>query len=206
MKKEELNIEGLYKIQKKDLKRCAQVAAGAFLDDESSKFLFSSKLTYRALYDYYLLIYKAAYGKMHMFADCKNIDGFIIIAPIKSSELSLWDCIKTGGLKALLSLGTRVIIKSLEYENHCIKIRSKFASPESWYVFQFGVAPTKQGQGLGSRTMKPFLNWIDSKKIACYLETNKACNVDMYNHFGFSLKEETTLPKKNVSQFAMLRS
>ncbi len=206
MKKEELNIEGLYKIKKEDLRKCAEVAAQAFLDDESSKFLLSSRLTIKALSDYYLLLYKAAHNKMHMFAESENIDGFIIIAPIKNSELSLWDCIKTGGLKAILSLGFGVIIRSLEYEKHCIKIRSKIIPSNTWYIFQFGVSPAKQGQGFGSKTMKPVLNWLDSEKIACYLETNNACNVDMYSHFGFCLKDTTTLPEKESNQFAMLRS
>lgn len=205
MKKKELNIDGLYKIKKEDLKRCAEVAAHAFIDDESSKFLFSSKLSYEALYDYYLLLYKAAYSKMHMFAESEKINGFAIVAPIKNSELSPWDCIKTGGLKTMLSMGFGVILRSLEYENHCIKIRSKIIQPNTWYIFQFGVSPDKQGQGLGSKIMKPILNWLDSEKIACYLETNKASNVNIYNHLGFSLKDITTLPKKKVNQFAMLR-
>lgn len=205
MKKEEFNIDGLYKIKKEDLKRCAEVAAQAFIDDESSKFLLSSNLTYKSLYDYYLAIYKAVYNKMHMFAESKNIDGFIIIAPIKNAELSLWDCIKTGGLKVILSLGLGVVLRSLEYEKNCIRIRNKIASSNTWYVFQFGVLPAKQGRGLGSKIMKPFLKWLDSKKVACYLETQKEINVDIYNHFGFSLKSTDTLPKKTASQFAMLR-
>lgn len=206
MKKEEFCIDGLYRIKKEDLKRCAQVAAQAFLDDESSKFLLSSKLTFDALYDYYLLIYKATYNKMFMFAESENIDGFIIVAPVKNSELSLWDCIKTSGLKTLLSIDIGIIMRSLAFERNCINIRNKFTSKDSWYIFQFGVRPDKQGSGLGSKTMKPFLCWLDSKKINCYLETQKACNVDMYNHFGFSLKSVDTLPKRKVNQFAMLRS
>jgi GNAT superfamily N-acetyltransferase len=206
MKKEEINIDGLYKIKKEDLKRCADVAAQAFLDDESSKFLLSSNLTYNSLYNYYLAIHNAAYNKMHMFAESANIDGFIIIAPIKNAELSFWDCVKTGGLKSILSLGLGVVLRSLEYERNCIKVRKKIASSDAWYVFQFGVCPSKQGCGLGSRTIRPFLNWLDSQKINCYLETQKACNVNMYNHFGFSLKSVDTLPKKKAKQFAMLRS
>ena len=205
MKEKEFNIKGLYRIKKKDLKRCAEVAAQAFLEDESSKFLLSSKLTFKALYNYYLLIYKAVHDKMHMFAESENIDGFIIVTSIKNSELSVWDCIKSGGLRIIFSLGLRVILRSLAYERNCIKIRSEIASLDDWYVFQFGVCPAKQGCGLGSRIIKPFLNWLDSEKIACYLETQKASNVNMYSHFGFSLKSIDTLPRKQASQFAMLR-
>lgn len=205
MKKQEPNIKGLYKIKKKDIEKCAETAAQAFIDDETSKFILSSKLTYKTLYDFYLVIYKAIYNKMYMFSDSENIDGFIIISPIKNSELSLWDFIQAGGLKLIFSNGLDFVLRSLNYEKNCIKIREQFVSSDDWYIFQFGVAPAKQGIGLGSKIMKPILNWFDSEKIACYLETQKDVNVDIYNHFGFVLKSIDTLPNKNIKQFAMLR-
>ena len=69
MNKDEIIIDGLYRIKKKDLKRCAQVAAKAFLDDASSKFLLSANLTYKSLFNYYFVIYNAAFKKMYMFAE-----------------------------------------------------------------------------------------------------------------------------------------
>ncbi len=206
MKKEEFIINGLYKIKKADLKRCAEVAAKAFIDDESSKFILSANLTYKSLYNYYLVIYKAAYNKMHMFAESENINGFIIIAPIKNADLSLWECIKAGALKLIFSQGLGMVFRSLEYEKNCIKNRDKIATTDNWYIFQFGVSPDKQGEKLGSKTIKPVLSWFDSEKIACYLETQKDINVDIYSHFGFSLKMVSTLPNKEVNQFAMLRN
>lgn len=206
MKKQKLDIKGLYQIQKKDLKKFAETAAQAFICDETSKFILSSKLTHKTLYDFYSVIYNATYNKMYMFAESENIDGFIIIAPIKNSELSLWEFIKAGGLKLVFSYGLDFVLRSLNYEKNCIKIRKKFVSSNDWYIFQFGVAPTKQGMGLGSKIIRPVLNWLDSEKISCYLETQKDVNVDIYNHFGFALKSTDTLPNKNKKQFAMLRS
>lgn len=206
MSKEDFSIEGLYRVQKEDLKRFAHVAVQAFLDDESSKFLFSSKLTYKALYDYYLVMYKAVFRKMYMFAESENIDGFIILSPIQNSELTFWDFVKEGGLKVILSQGLGLVFRSLAYEKNCISIRKKLTSADTWYIFQFGVCPEKQGMGLGSKLMKPVLQWLDSQKMACYLETQKRANIDIYNHFGFCLKSTDTLPKKDICQFAMLRN
>lgn len=206
MKNPELNIKELYRIKKADLKKCAQTAAQAFIDDESSKFILSSQLNHKTLYEFYLVVYNALYNKMYMFSESENIDGFIIVSPIKDSELSLWEFICAGGLKLIFSNGLNFVLRSLEYEKNCIKIREKFVSSDDWYIFQFGVSPTKQGMGLGSKIMKPVLNWFDSEKIACYLETQKNVNVDIYNHFGFALKSTDTLPNKDIKQFAMFRS
>lgn len=205
MKKQEPNIKGLYKIKRKDIEKCAKTAAQAFLDDESSKFILSSKLTYKTLYDFYLVIYKGLYNKMYLFSESENIDSFIIIAPIKNSELSLWDFIKAGGLKLIFSNGLSFVLRSLNYEKNCIKIRKNIVTSNDWYIFQFGVTPAKQGIKMGSSIMKPILSWLDSEKIACYLETQKDVNVDIYNHFGFVLKSVDTLPSTNIKQFAMLR-
>lgn len=206
MTKQEPSINGIYRIKKSDLKKCAQVAAKAFLDDESSKFLLSTKLTGEFLFQFYFVLYKAIYEKMYMFADSENINGFIIFSPLENAEISLWDFIKAGGLKIIFSAGLDFMLRSLEYEKNCINIRRNFVSPADWYIFQFGVTPEKQGIGLGSKIIQPVLNWFDSKNIVCYLETQKDINVDIYNHFGFILKSIDTLPKKSIKQFAMLRS
>jgi hypothetical protein len=206
MKKTEPIIEDIYRITENDLERCAKVAADAFIDDESSKFLLSSKLTKKNLYEFYAVLYKAVYKKMYMFADCENLNGFIIFSPLNNAEITLWEFIKAGGLKVIFSIGLNLVLRSLEYERNCVNIRKKFISPSDWYLFQFGVAPLKQGMGLGSKIIKPVLNWFDSQKIACYLETHKNVNVEIYSHLGFSLKDVGSLPNKYIKQFAMLRN
>lgn len=206
MKKQEPVIKELYRLKKSDLKKCAQVASRAFIDDETSKFLLSLKLTQESLYEYYLVVYKAIYKKMCIFSDSEDINGFIIVSPIENSEISLWDFIKAGGLKVIASLGLDLVTRSLAYENNCIRIRRQFIAQDDWYIFQFGVDPQKQGQGMGSKIIKPFLNWLDSRNISCYLETQKDVNVEIYCHLGFNLKSVDTLPKKQEKQYAMLRN
>lgn len=206
MKRQEINIDGLYKIKEKDLEKCAKVAALAFLDDESSKYLLASNLTYEALYNYYLVIYKAAYKQMYMFAESNSIDGFIILTPAAKAELSIWECVKAGALKILFSEGFEIMLRSLEYERNCAKMRNRIALADSWYIFQLGIIPEKQGRKLGSKIIKAVLSWMDCKNLTCYLETQKYVNVSIYNHFGFSLKAVGTLPDKKRYQFAMFRN
>lgn len=206
MKNEDFLIEGLYKIKKQDIEKCAQVAAKSFLDDNSCKYILDSNLTLKSLYEYYLVIYKAAYNKMYMFAESENINGIIIITPIKNADLSVWDCIKCGAVKLILSKGAGILFRSLAYEKICIKMRNKIVKNNSWYIFQFCVIPEKQGKKLGSKMMKHVLQWMDSNNICCYLETQKLINVDIYKHFGFSLKMIDTLPESKIKQFSMFRN
>ncbi len=206
MKKEDLLIDGLYKITSKDIKRCAQVAAMAFLEDESCKYILNSGLTLKSLYEYYLVIYKAAFDKMYMFAESENINGLIVFTPLKSADLSVFDCIKQGALKIIFNQGLGILFRSLEYEKNCIKMRKNIEKENPWYIFQFCVIPSMQGKKFGSRTIKPFLKWLDCQNIGCCLETQKAVNVEIYKHFGFYLNTAANLSGSSVKQFSMFRN
>lgn len=202
---EKFCIEGLKKVNKCDIDRIANIATLAFLDDPSSIYLFDKNLNYSTLYEFYTILYKALFEKMSIFVD-SDCCAFLIVCSIKNSEVSLFDYIKHGGLKVILRHGLGLVIRSLQYENNNTKIRRKFIDESAWYVMQFGVTPSKQGLGIGSSLMKPFLSWLDNNKLDCYLETLKFKNVDMYRHYGFELKEEYNSPDKKQKQYALLRN
>lgn len=205
MKKTRLDIEGLYQLKKEDLSKCAVVAAKAFETDPACNFLFESKLKYDALYEYFLVVFKALYNKMYIFADSKDVNGFIIITQIKNSNLSLLDFLKAGGIKIILKQGLGIVLNSLNYESNCIEIRDRIINRNDWHIFQFGVSPEKQGSGIGSKIIKPVLNWIEQQKVGCYLETHKKINVEIYKHLGFNIKSIDTLPNTKTEQYAMLK-
>jgi len=205
MKKELFNLQGLYKVQRKDIKKCADVAAKAFLDDPSSTYLLEKDLSHPKLYEYYLKAFNALYTDASIFAPDEAIEGFIILMPPGKTSVSARRFIESGGLALPFSVSFGILSRSLEYESNNLRIRRNVCSDETWYIFQFGVAPEKQGQGLGSKLMKPFLNWLDEQQLPCYLETHKQKNVDLYAHYGFILKATDTLPNKKHTQYGMLR-
>jgi GNAT superfamily N-acetyltransferase len=55
------------------------------------------------------------------------------------------------------------------------------------------VAPGLQGQGIGSALMHRYIECLDAKRIAGYLETDRAENVDFYRRFGFIVRHEEDL-------------
>ncbi|MCD7878595.1 MAG: GNAT family N-acetyltransferase [Candidatus Gastranaerophilales bacterium] len=203
--KNKLIIKELYKIEKKDIKRCAEIAAKAFIDDNSCRFILAANLTFKSLYDFHLMLYKSAFDRMYMFSESEKINSLIIITPLKNAELSILKCIKEGALKIIFSQGAGIALRAFHYEQNCIKMHNKFATKGSWYIFQFCVVPEEQGKKLGSKTLCPILKWMDSNNINCCLETHKTVNVEIYKHFGFSLKTVNTLPMNNGYQYAMYR-
>ncbi len=55
------------------------------------------------------------------------------------------------------------------------------------------VAPTAQGQGIGTALMDRFIDHLVRQRSAGYLKTDRPENVDFYKKFGFSVKREVQL-------------
>ncbi len=53
------------------------------------------------------------------------------------------------------------------------------------YLSHIGVAPERQGEGIGSALMHDGLARADRAGVAAWLETSKATNAAYYERFGF---------------------
>jgi ribosomal protein S18 acetylase RimI-like enzyme len=73
------------------------------------------------------------------------------------------------------------------------------------YLFFIGVDPAYQGKGYAGRLIRPVLERLDRKKIPCYLNTQNEKNVSLYEHFGFRVVDQLTLPGSDILHTAMLR-
>jgi len=49
------------------------------------------------------------------------------------------------------------------------------------------------------------LDWLDIQKMPCYLTTQNKKNVGMYEHYGFMVVEQQTLPHSGILHTVMLR-
>lgn len=63
-----------------------------------------------------------------------------------------------------------------------------------FYLSTLGVAPDRQGEGLGSRLLAPVLQICDSDGIPAYLESSKHSNIAFYARHGFRVTAELHLP------------
>jgi GNAT superfamily N-acetyltransferase len=58
-----------------------------------------------------------------------------------------------------------------------------------YYFANIGVAPEEQGQGLGSRLMRPTLDRCDKEGLPAYLEASSERNAALYERLGFQCTE-----------------
>jgi ribosomal protein S18 acetylase RimI-like enzyme len=64
-----------------------------------------------------------------------------------------------------------------------------------WYLSVIGVAPDRQGQGLGSALLGHVLARCDADRVHAYLETSNRRNLPLYRRHGFQVREQFDVPE-----------
>ncbi|MEN6338858.1 MAG: GNAT family N-acetyltransferase, partial [Clostridiaceae bacterium] len=181
-----MKLSELYRIQKTDLERCADVSARAFLLDPALKYQMGGKTpTYLQLLHYFRVILQTGFPYYEFYAVSDRIEGVIGLLPPNASCAPPLEFLVRGGWKLPFTTDFGLLGRLDKYEAHCLDIRKSVDAMDAWYVMMLAVDPMEQGKGHGSTLMRAFLQDMDERQTACYLETHKLVNTEIYRHFGF---------------------
>jgi len=86
------------------------------------------------------------------------------------------------------------------------KLHKKHAAFPHYYLFFIGIDPAYRNKRVASRLIMPMLGWLDKKKLPCYLNTQNEKNIGLYEHYGFRVLEQLTLPDSGIVHTALLRN
>ena len=139
-------------------------------------------------------------------ADSKEANSVLIYTRPQSEEAKLLPYLKAGGLKMVFKWGIRGIIRLLRFDAEAQRVAKQYKTANDGYLLAFATRLDKQGQHYGKPLIQALLKHLDASGEGCYLETLKAENVALYQHFSFQLKEKTSILSGNLNMFAMLRS
>jgi Acetyltransferases len=77
--------------------------------------------------------------------------------------------------------------------------------PAHWYVMVVGVAPEKQGKGIGRALLQPIIKRADTAGQPCYLETAQPANVGLYERLGFRRVVDMVEPQSGLRLWTFRR-
>ena len=100
--------------------------------------------------------------------------------------------------------GIRRIIRLTRFNIKIEQVAKRYRAANDGYLMAFATRLDKQGQHYGKPLIKALLDYLDASGESCYLETLKAKNVALYQHFSFQLKEQTAT-LGNLTIYAMQR-
>ena len=196
---------GLYIVPKKELDRLAEVAADAYQDYPLHNYLTKGKYDKKASKLIMQISLKTMTEDAIIYADSEQMNGFAVWLPFGFTGSKTLPFLCNGGLRLICHAGLGIIGRLLNYERYAMNLKKEFTDHYDWYLYNLSIKKDAQGQGIASKLMRPMLQFCDEEKMVAYLETNKASNVSLYNHYGFTLKKEECIPKTNVMHYAMVR-
>ena len=205
MAKKAIEKAGLYIVEKKDLDRLAEVAADAYQDYPLHNWLTNGKYDEVASKLLMQVTLKSMTEDVVIYADSEELNGFAAWLPFGFSGNKTMPFLKNGGLKLIGHSGFGIIKRLLAYETYAMNLKKEYTDHYDWYLFNLSIKKDAQGKGIASKLMRPMLQFCDDERMVAYLETNKAPNVGLYQHYGFDLMKEELIPKTPVMHYSMVR-
>jgi GNAT superfamily N-acetyltransferase len=85
------------------------------------------------------------------------------------------------------------------------EVAGPLAAEPHWKLAWLGVEPGQQGRGIASTLVRHVITRADAEGVACQLFTFAPRNVPIYEHLGFRVTRETTLPRSGLWLWVMAR-
>ena len=205
MAKKAIKKAGLYIVQEKDLDRLAEIAADAYRDYPLHNWFTKGKYDAKASKLIMQISLKTMTEDAVIYADSEDLNGFAVWLPFGFTGSKTLPFLLNGGLSLILHSGLGIIGRLLAYETYAMNLKKTFTDHYDWYLYNLSIKKDAQGKGIASKLMRPMLGFLDDEKMVSYLETNKASNVSLYQHYGFDLMKEEQIPKTPVIHYAMVR-
>ena len=195
----------VYGLGRPDLPAAARLMASAFSRDPSIRYLLGGTGAGSRDWEYFLCVLKAVYGKCLILSLDEEINSLLILFPPELKAVPSLPFLAYGGLTLFRSFGLGLLLRSLNYERNCSRVKGRFATAHTWYCLCLAVSPQLQGRGFASRLIRPALEELEANRCSLYLETHRELNVSIYRHLGFELLDASPIPGTNIVQYSMMK-
>jgi len=198
--------EALIRLPAADIGRVCEMLSRAFFHDSKMTHLMP-EIDGRKDRSHHLFEFELRYGMIYgtVYTTSPAAEGVAVWLPSDKSEITLWRAFRAGGLSLQHHLGKETMDRLMAFSTKIDELHRKHLPSPHCYLFFIGVDPSYQGRGYAGRLMRPVLERLDMKKIPCYLNTQNEKNISLYEHFGFRVIDQLTLPGTDILHTAMRR-
>ncbi|NVM01582.1 MAG: GNAT family N-acetyltransferase [Candidatus Helarchaeota archaeon] len=194
-------ISDLYKINKKDIKKAANVLANAFPEDPKWEKVFEKEDQFRLMSE---LIVKFCRKYGNVFSPSDNLEGVMAITS-HDKDMTFWRIIRSGAF--FLSMKLASVFKKMAQTSKLIEEEKKNLDIGPYiYLMIIGVAQEFQGKGFGGKLLRALMEKADIERKSIYLETQAEGNVPLYEKYGFYVHKKINLPDLNIPMWLMIRN
>ena len=194
------------RLDKSQAKPAVEVLARAFQDDPLFVYLFpdaSQRIMKSSHFFRRMVRYGLLYGEV--YATSPEMEGVIILLPSENAEMSPWRMLRAGMLLMMSKLSLSEMRRFMRFAEYAMAMNRRLAPFRHQHLAFMGVEPELQGRGYASTLLKTILARINEERLPCYMETHNQKNMPLYEHYGFEVVEEGTIPGTVTGHWAMLR-
>ncbi|MGI2335992.1 MAG: GNAT family N-acetyltransferase [Dehalogenimonas sp.] len=199
-------VDGLARLNKKDLDQAADVLARAFTDYELLKYYYpdeAQRWKFARTFGLIAISVCLKYGEVYTVS--KEFEGISAWLPPGKAPFNSWQMIRSVSPSVIMDFGRLGAKKMQAYNSFADDMHRQLAPYPHWYLQILGIDPAWQGKGMSRRLVRPLLERFDLENLPCYLETNTEKNVAIYQRFGFEVLSEGVVPGTKLKLFSMLR-
>jgi len=198
------DLTELLRLNESHIKPAGAVLARAFEDDPFFTNLIPDVFERRNQMPYITqLITRSGVLRGEVYATSSNLEGVAVWRSFKEADVSRIG--RSGRSLTIPELETEVIDRLQRFNEYAAPMHKGHAPFSHWYLEFVGVEPMLHGKGYGGTLLKAMFARIDRELLPCYLGTTNEKNVVIYQHYGFKIVEEGTIPGTKVRHWAMLR-
>ena len=161
-----------------------KIIADGFADDPVNLWTFNGTGAMRPMFTTMAKHLYLPHGFGHKTSNAKA--GTLWLPPSVSKGFGLAPSIKMAAIMARHG-GPKAIQNTLKLDSF---LKRKQPKEPHYYLFAISVHPEMQGQGLGSKLMRPALDQVDTAGLPAYLESSKESNIGFYQNHGFRVIEK----------------
>lgn len=151
-----------------------------------------------------LIDFSRVYGEAYTTSEAEGAACWL--AP-GNTKMTLWKMVRTGmGLPcSMMGLPKDARNRFFGMMRFTDRNHSELMPGRHWYLMALGVAPGRQGRGIGAHLLAPILQRADDEGLPCYLETQTERNVAFYRKLGFEVLREVREPVGGLPIWFMVR-
>ena len=198
-------FEGCYVMQHEDIERFANTLADGFRGYNLFEYVCNGDYNHDKMRLFWAVSIALVADNAICIADSKSVNSVLVYVRPKSKESGPLEYFKAGGVKMIFKMGLRGLVRLTRVDTEVKQVAQRCKSENDGYLLAFATRLDKQGQHYATPLIKTLLNHLDASGEGCYLETMKVENVELYKHFSFQLKEQTSIQSGVLTLFAMLR-
>lgn len=207
----------LITLDRKDIRRAADVLAEGFVDDPLYRHILPEHSTrldvlriffrnYVAMLYPYSDVYTTS-GNMEAVALVFRSDrtGSSIVSRLKDRSALLLAIVKS--FPICRYIGIRQFARGIAILHSMSSAWLSMLGDREYIHLDMLVVQSKhRGQGFVSRIMKPLIEECGKRGIACTLETQNPGNIPVYERYGFAIVDVIPLPNSDLEQYCMVYS